>query len=492
MGNNDSLKSRTLAGLFWMYMERIGAQLISFIVSIVLARLLMPEEYGIIAIVLVFINLCNVFVTGGFGKALVQKKDAEEVDFSSVFYFSFVFSLALYALLFFTAPLVARFYEMPLLSPVIRVMGIRLVISSFNTVQHARVTKSMQFKKYFFSTLGGTLCSAAVGIALAYSGAGVWALVAQYLTNTTIDTLVLFVTVRWRPKLLFSFSRLKVLLGFGWKILVGGLVDTLYEDFRSLYVGKLYTASDLAYYSRGQSYTSLIVTNVNSSISSVLFPVISKIQKSKDSVRMVTRRAIKTSAYVLTPMLMGLIVVAEPVVLLLLTEKWLPCVPYLQILCINGALIPIHTANVQAMNAVGRSDITLKLNIAKKAFGFTMVLVFARISVLAMTLAGLATALVSLILNTAPNKKLFEYGFFRQVGDILPYWLMSGVMMLCVFAVSFLPIANVFLMLMLQILVGAAVYFLQSILFKVESFFYILNTVKSILKRGKTPAPSAE
>ena len=295
MNNNDYLKSKTLSGLLWMYMERIGAQVVSFVVSIVLARLLMPEEYGVISIVLVFINICNIFATGGFGKALVQKKDADDVDFSSVFYFNLAISTFLYLILFFTAPIISSFYDMPILTPVIRVMGIRLIITSFNSVQHAKTTKSMQFKKYFFSTLGGTILSAVIGIVLAYRGFGVWALVAQYLTNTITDTIILFFTVKWRPKLCFSFSRLKVLLSFGWKILVGGLVDTLYEDFRSLYIGKLYSATDLAYYSRGQSYSNLIVTNVNSSISSVLFPVISKVQDTKSSVKAITRRAIKTS-----------------------------------------------------------------------------------------------------------------------------------------------------------------------------------------------------
>ena len=488
MSSNNSLKTKTLAGLFWMYMERIGAQVVSFIVSVVLARLLLPEQYGVISIVMVFINLCNVFVTSGWGKSLVQKKDADDVDFSSVFYFSFLFSVMLYSVLFFTAPTIARFYDMPILSPVLRVMGLRLIVASFNTVQHARVTKAMQFKRYFFSTLGGTIASAVVGIALAYAGCGVWALVAQYLTNTTVDTLILFITVKWRPKWVFSFARLKILLNFGWKMLAASLVDTLYEDFRSLYIGKLYSAADLAYYSKGKSYADLVVTNVNSSISSVLFPAISKVQSSIDSVKALTRRAMKTSAYILTPLLAGLAIVAEPLVTILLTEKWLPCVPYLQILCFNGALKPLHTANLQAIYAMGRSDIVLKIDVAKKVFGFTMVLIFARISVLAMAFAGMATGVVSLIANAVPNKKLFGYGFWEQIKDIIPYWLMSGVMMLSVWGVSHLSIGNMYVALAIQVLVGVITYILLSVIFKVESFSYILNTIKSIVPKKKNTA----
>ena len=483
MANNDSLKSKTLSGLFWMFFQRIGGQLVSFVVSVVLARLLLPEEYGVISIVMIFVNLCNVFITSGWSNALVQNKDADDVDFSSVFYFSIVFSVALYIGLFFAAPVIANFYEMPLLTPVIRVMGIRLMITSVNSVQHARVTKLMQFKKYFFSTLGGNICSAIVGIALAYTGAGVWALVAQYMTSTLFDTIILFVTVKWRPKLLFSFKRLKVLIRYGWKVLATDLVNTIYEDFRGLYVGKLYSAADLAYYTRGQSYSNLVVNNINSTISSVLFPVISNVQENVASVKAITRRAIKTSSYVLTPMIMGLAIVAEPTVRLLLTDKWLPCVPYLQILCINGALMPLNTANVQAMNAVGRSDLALKLGIAKKTFGFTMILIFARYSILAMTYAGLATGLVSLILNALPNKKLFNYGILEQIKDVIPCWLITAGMMLSVWGVSHIPIDNLILALAVQVLVGVVAYVLLSIIFKIESFYYILNTIKGFLKK---------
>lgn len=481
---NSTLKSKTLSGLFWMYMERIGAQVVSFVVSVVLARLLMPEEYGVISIVLVFINICNVFVTSGFGKALVQKKNADDVDFSSVFYFSFVFSVVLYIVLFFSAPFISDFYSMPILTSVIRVMGIRLIITSFNSIQHAKTTKSMQFKKYFFSTIGGTVLSAFIGIALAYSGAGVWALVAQYMTNCITDTVILFFTVRWRPKWLFSFKRLKGLFSYGWKMLAGSLVDTLYEDFRSLYVGKLYSPTDLAYYSRGQSYSHLVVTNVNSSISSVLFPLISNVQDDKSSVKLILRRSIKTSTYILTPLLMGLAIVAEPLVLVLLTEKWLPCVPYLQILCINGALMPIHTANIQAINAVGRSDITLKVGIVKKTFGFFMIVFFARISIMAMTYAGLASGVVALIFNTLPNKKLLDYGLLEQIKDIVPYWIMSGVMMLGVWGVSCIPLGNVYVELAVMVLAGGAIYILLSLIFRVEAFNYILNTIKSFFRNS--------
>ncbi len=479
---NDSIKGKTIAGLFWTFAERIGAQLVSFVVSIVLARLLMPEEYGIIAIVWVFINICNVFVNSGFGRSLIQKKNADDLDFSSVFWFSMAMSLVLYAGLFAAAPWIARYYEMELLAPVLRVMGLRLIVAAFNTVQKAKVSREMQFKKFFFSTIGGTLVSAVVGIAMAYLGFGVWALVAQELTNVAIDTAILFITIKWRPRLMFSLERMKSLFHYGWKVLVSSLIDTLYEDFRSLYIGKLYTAQDLAYYTRGKQFPHLLVDNVNTSIASVLFPAISAAQGDPDAVKAMARRAMKTSSYVLTPMLVGLAAVAEPLIVLLLTEKWLPSVPFLQIICISCALLPLQTANVQAINAVGRSDITLKLSIIKKSFGLVMIVVFTRISVKAMALAGVATGVFSLLVNVFPNRKLIDYGLKEQLRDVVPNWLLSLAMLVLVRLVHLLGL-SVIPELIVMVLVGVVSYVAMSVIFRVESFTYIWKLLKPALGR---------
>ena len=478
----DSLKGKTIAGLFWSFAERIGAQLVSFVVSMVLARLLMPEEYGIIAIVWVFINLCNVFVNSGFGRALVQKKDADDLDFSSVFWFSLVMSILLYGGMYLAAPWIARYYEMAQLTPVLRVMGLRLIVASLNTVQKAKVSRDMEFRKFFFSTIGGTLVSAVVGIAMAYAGAGVWALVAQELTNVLIDTVILFTTIDWHPKLMFSLDRMKGLFNYGWKVLVASLIDTFYQEFRSLYIGKLYTAADLAYYTKGKQFPELLVDNVNTSISSVLFPAIASAQSDPDAVKAMTRRAMKTSSYVLTPMLVGLAVVSKPLVTLILTEKWLPCVPFMQILCINCALMPLQTANVQAINALGRSDISLKLNVIKKCFGMTVVLIFARFSVEAMAWAGVANSIFALCMNVSPNRKLIDYGLWEQLRDILPNWLVSVAMMVPVRMVSFLGLP-LLPELLVMVLTGVVFYVAASILFHLESFVYIWNMLKPVLFR---------
>lgn len=479
----ENIKSKVMSGLIWKFAERISAQLVTFIVSIVLARLLSPSHYGAIAIVNVFITLANVFVVSGFGNSLIQKKDADDTDFSSVFYFNILMSIVMYAVVFFCAPIIANFYSMPVLAPVLRVMGIRLIVAGINSVQHAYVARYMLFKRFFWSTLGGTLVSGVVGVIMAYQGFGIWALAAQYMTNTTVDTIVLWFTVKWRPKLLFSIKRLGRMFSYGWKLLVSCLLDTGYNELRSLVIGKMYTSSDLAFYNKGRSFPTLVVTNINTSIQSVIFPVMSNCQDEKDRVKAMMRRSIRTSSYIMLPLMAGLALVAEPFVKLLLTEKWLPCVPYLQIACFTYAFMPIHTANLQAIKAMGRSDIFLKLEIKKKVFGLVVLISSMHYGVMAIAVSGMVSTLFSSVVNSMPNKKIIDYGYFEQISDlfngIIPLTLMSlavaGVRILCL---------STIIELVLQVIVGAIVYVLISFITKNESFLYILSTIKGMMKRG--------
>ena len=288
-------KMTVISNLVWRFAERCGAQLVSFIVSIVLARILAPEDYGTIALVTVFTAILQVFVDSGIGTALIQKKDADEIDFSSVFYFNFVVCLILYLGMFSAAPFIADFYGDVTLVPVIRILSLTIVISGVKGIQQAYVSRNMLFKRFFFSTIGGTIFSAVLGIAMAYAGFGIWALVAQQLSNTFIDTLILWITVRWRPTKSFSWTRLKYLLSFGWKLLVSSLLDTAYNNLRNLIIGKMYSSSDLAFYNQGDKFPKVIVTNINASIDSVLLPTMSSAQDDKERVKQMTRRAIKTS-----------------------------------------------------------------------------------------------------------------------------------------------------------------------------------------------------
>ena len=479
----QNTRSQALSGLMWRFLERFGAQGVTFVVSIILARLLDPEVYGIVAIVTVFTAILNVFIDSGLGNALIQKKDADDLDFSSVFFFNLFMCVALYLLLFAAAPLIAKFYKMPQLTAVIRVMSLTVIISGVKNVQQAYVSKHLLFKRFFFATLGGTLGAAVLGIWMAYRGYGVWALVAQGLFNSAVDTLILWITVRWRPKLMFSSERFRGLFSFGWKLLVSQLIDTVYNNLRQLIIGKLYNADNLAFYNRGYMLPNVFVVNVNTAIDSVLFPVMSNAQDDVESVRAMTRRSIQVSSYVMWPIMLGIAAVSKPLVAVLLTEKWLPCVPYVIIFCISYAFLPMETANLNAIKALGRSDIFLRLTVIKKIIGFVILLATMWFGPLIMAASNLFFSVVNQIINAWPNRKLLGYSYGQQVADILPSMLLSGVMFAAAWCVQYLGLGN-FVTLLIQTAVGVAVYVLGSAILRIESFGYILSILKGHRKNN--------
>lgn len=483
MKNNSSVFSNFI----WRFLERCGAQGVTFVVSIVLARLLDPSVYGTVALVTIFTTIMQVFVDSGMGNALIQKKDADDLDFSSVFYFNMAVCSVLYLMMFFAAPFISAFYKMPDLTPVIRVLSLILIISGVKNVQQAYVSRNMLFKRFFFSTLGGTIGAGVVGIAMAYKGYGVWALVAQMLFNTAVDTTILWITVKWRPKKMFSLERLKGLFSYGWKLLISSLIDTVYIDLRQLVIGKIYSKEDLAHYNQGDKFPKLIVTNINTSIDSVLLPTMSKAQDDPEAVKNMTRRAIKTSTYIMMPLMVGLAVCAEPLISLIMTEKWLPCVPFIRIFCFSYAFWPIHTANLNAIKAMGRSDLFLKLEIIKKIVGVIALLSTMWVSPLAMAYSLLVISIFSQIINSWPNKRLMNYSYIEQVKDMMPQIILSFGMGAIVYSVKFIGLNN-YLTLGAQIVVGGMIYVLGSKLFHVDSYEYIKSTVKGLLKKNKKEA----
>ena len=456
--------------------------MVTFIVSIVLARILMPEDYGAVALVTVFTTIMQVFVDSGLSTALIQKKDADDLDFSSVFYFNFGVCIILYLIMFFAAPFIASFYEMPELVSIIRVISLTIVISGVKGVQQSYVSRNMLFKRFFYATLGGTIFSAFLGIAMAYAGFGVWAIVAQQLSNTAIDTLILWITVKWRPKFMFSWGRLKGLLGFGWKMLASALLDTLYGNIRSLVIGKMYSSADLAYYNQGDKFPRVIANNINTSIDSVLLPTMASVQDEPARVKSMTRRAIKTSTYIMAPLMMGLAFCAEPIVRLVLTDKWLPCVPFLRIFCITYMFYPIHTANLNAIKAMGRSDLFLKLEIAKKIVGMALLLSTMWFGVMAMAYSLLVSSVTSQIINSWPNRKLLNYRYWDQLKDILPGIALAVFMGCCVNLVGLLHLSNT-VTLLIQIPMGAVIYIGASAAMHLESYEYLMGMIRPVLKK---------
>ena len=473
------MKKKTITSFFWRFAERCGAQGVQFIVSIVLARLLAPEAYGTISLVTVFTAILQVFVDSGLGTALIQKMDADDLDFSSVFYFNIGVCLFLYCGIFVAAPYIALFYEDPALTTIVRALSLTIVVSGVRGIQQAYVSRHLIFKRFFFATIGGTFVSAVIGVAMAYMGYGVWALVGQQLSNATVGTIILWITVKWRPKLMFSWKRLKGLLSFGWKLLASSLLETVYNNLRNLIIGKLYSSADLAYYNQGDKFPKVIITNINSSIDSVLLPTMSGVQDDQARVRGMTRRAIKTSIYIMAPLMMGLAFCAEPIVRLVLTEKWLPCVPYLQIFCFTYMFWPVHTANLNAIKAMGRSDLFLKLEIVKKVVGLVLLFCTMHISVMAMAYSMIVSSILSQIINSWPNRKLLNYSYLSQLADILPSFLLAVLMGAVVYMFQFFG-WNDLVTLVIQIPLGAILYLLGSYLLRLEPFVYLKELAKKI------------
>ena len=462
-------------------MERMGAQIISFVVSIVLARILNPDAYGTIALIAVFTTIMQVFVDSGLGNALIQKKNADDIDFSTVFYFNIVFCALIYGLMWLASPAIASFYRDSALVPYIRVLSLTIVVSGLKNVQQAYVSRNMLFKKFFFSTIFGTVGAGVVGIVMALQGFGVWALVAQQLFNLTIDTMILWITVPWRPKKYFSFDRLRGLLSYGWKLLASSLLDTGYNNLRQLLIGRIYTRADLAYFNQGDKFPALIINNINASIDSVLLPAMSMEQDDKDRVRDMTRRSITISTYLMSPLLVGMAACADTFVRLILTDKWIFCVPYMRIFCIVYMFYPIHTANLNAIKAMGRSDLFLKLEIIKKSLGLVVLFVFVRISVMALALSTLAFSILAMAINAWPNRQLLSYSIKDQILDILNNLMIAAIMGVIVYAEGLLAVPDI-LLLIIQIGTGMVIYIALSYILKNQSFMYLLNFLRT---RGK-------
>ena len=462
--------THTLNNMIWKF--------VTLVVSIILARILDPSSYGAIAIVNIFISLANVFVSDGLGSALIQRKKVDTLDYSSVLYFNIMVSAGLYLVLYFIAPFISSFYGSgyEILTPVLRVMGIKLILAAINSVQQAYVSRNMIFKKFFWATLIGTVVSGIVGVWMAYAGYGIWALVGQYLTNSTVDTIVLGISLRKRPAFVFSFARVKSFIKFGSGILATGLLTTLYTKIRALLIGKIYSSADLAYYERASKFPDIFVTNINSSISAVIFPRLSQEQDNKQRIKELMRQFVRLSSYLLIPLLIGLAAVSNSLVKILLTDKWLPCVFLLQMLCLNHIFRPLHTANIQALKAIGRSDITFRLEVIKKTIEIVTLIAVMRISVEAIVINMVIMSAIFTAVNAYPVNKYIGYSYKEQITDILPTIVLSGLMFLSVILFGMLEI-NIYLKLVCQILIGISTFIGLSIATKNKELKVVIDMI---------------
>jgi len=473
-----------LGSLVWKLAELVGATVAQLVISIVLARILTPADFGIIALVGVFIALANVFVVSGLGTALVQKKTVDSLDLSSVFFACMGISAALFASIFLLAPILADFYVRPELALVMRVLAGSMFLTPLNVVQNALVSRGMLFKRVFVNSSVATLLSGVLGVALAMGGYSLWALVAQQVSNQFLLSMLLYASVRWRPTFEFSWGRLMGILSFSWKILASGLIDSIYGQARTLIIGLVYPPGVLGFYTKGQSFPNMIVTAMDGSIQAVMLPVLSSQQDDGPTLKATMRRAMVMSSYIVFPAMAGMAAVANPLVRLLLTDKWLPAVPFLQIFCGVFALWPVHTANLQAIVALGRSDVMLRLEVIKKVIGVAVLAVTIQFGPMAMAAGLLVTGVVSTLINARPNVTLLNYRYREQVRDLAPAFLVSVLMGAAVWALNGLKLSMA-AMLSLQTIAGLVIYIGGSWLLRLEPFVYAAGVAQDVLRKRR-------
>ena len=479
-----TLKERILSGVFWKLLENGGTQGILFIVTVLLARLIEPAEYGVLTITTIFVSIAGVFVQSGFSLSLVQRKDCDDTDLSSVFWFTLAAAFILYSILYLSAPLIADYYNQEKVVSALRVIAIILFFGAVSSVQTAIIMRQLEYRKRFFVSLVSVLLSGTVGITMALKGFGVWALIAEQITDNLTMCIGLTIATRWLPAFIFSFSRIKSLFSFGWKLVVSSFLDTVYSDLSGLIIGRRYNTAMLAQYDKGRKFPQLIITNATGAIQSAAFPAFSKTQTDLPRLKSMLRRSVMLSAFLMFPMMAGLAAVASPLVHILLTDKWMGSVPFMQVFCIMFAMYPIDATVLQAFNGIGRSDVYLKLEVAKKICGILLLViaVFLFDSSIAIAWSLAFTAVFSVLFNAIPAKTLFNYTYREQLKDILPSLVLSLAMFGIVSLVSLFPIHD-YLLLAIQILAGFFFYAGTASLLHMEEMNYLIKTAREWINK---------
>ncbi len=457
-------QKKVVGSLSYKFIEQLSVKGTSLLIGIVLARLLDVADFGVISLLTVFTHLASAIIEGGLSTSLIQMKEVDTKDYSTVFYTSFGLALVLYLVLFGTAPMIAEYYDNSSMCIYLRVIGLNLFVTPFNSIQLGYVYRNMMFKRLLIASLSACVISGGVGIAMAYMGMGAWALVAQTLLSSIVSVVLLFLLIPWKPTAEFSLQKLKEHFGYGWKLLVSSLLETGYIELRTLLIGKRYTTNDLAYYNRGDTYPKTIITSLNTAVTTVMFPVLSSEQGNLSAVKNLTRKTVSLSAFILFPVMAGFAAIAEGFVEIVLTDKWAECVVYLQLACLTYAIMPINSCNLQAIKAIGRSDVFLRLTVIKKIVGIMLIVaaVFAFNSPLAVAIVAALFAPIELLINALPNRKLIDYHLSEQIKDIFPAFLSSVVMFILVNSLNKV-IVQVYLRLVVQIVAGVAIYFICSV-----------------------------
>ena len=480
----DSLKTKTKKGLAWSMIERFATQGVQFLFGIILARLLSPDDYGVIAMPLVFLAIAQCIIDSGFSTALIRKPELTEDDLSTAFYFNIGIGILCYAVLFFTSPLIADFYHTPILSSLLKVTALAVLFNPLCAVQQAILTRKIDFKTQAIVSFSGAVVSGIVGLYMAYNGFGVWSLVFQQVGGYVMRTILLWILGKWKPKRKWSWESFHYLWGFGSKMLGSGLLDTIYNNIYPIVIGKYFSAQDLGNYTRAQQFSSLPSSNVTGVLQRVTFPVLSSIQNEDERLAKNYRKILKLSAFLIFPMMLILSAVANPLVRILLTDKWSGCVVLLQIICFQMMWYPIHAINLNLLTVKGRSDLFFRLEIFKKIMGVCIMFITIPHGIIWMVSGGIVSSMLSLIINTYYTGKLINVGYFKQMGDLLPIFGVSFIMWLIVHAIISLS-SNLYCQLVLGISLGAIVYLIGAKIFLKVEFNDALSMVPDKIKRVK-------
>lgn len=477
----SNIKSKAIAGFFWQLAQKLFGQVIHFVVSVILARLLMPEEFGIVALSSMFMLLINVVLSGGLHLALIQKKDADDKDFSTIYVAGLIFALIFYAIIFLTAPYVAKAFGNDLACPVLRVLGLNTIIASLSGVQNAYISRHLQFKKLFYVSFSGTVLSAIVGVAMAYTGWGVWALVGQSMTLTIATTIALSVVVPWHPSIKFYWSRFTSMYAFAWRQMVATIIGTVSNQMRGYAIGIKYSAADLAYYNRGEGIPNIFYSQLFLTVKSVFLPAVAKLQDDTEAVKNALSRTMKISSYALTPAMLGLAAMSSNIVLALYTEKWMPAVPFMQLICVMYCFLLLGNMNIEALTAMGRTDIVMKLESGKSVAMLSILAVTVFISPLAIAAGQTMYSIGACLFNMWPNKRVLNYSIRQQAKDVSSNVLMSVVMAVVVYVVGYLPL-NLYALIAVQMIVGVTLYWIMSVMFHNESYYYLKDMLLKKIK----------
>lgn len=478
----EELRNKTINGMVWQFLQKISGQLIGFIISVILARILSPSDYGLVALAGMFLILMGLFSNGGLGPALIQKKEVDEDDYNTMFVTQFVFASFLYVIIYFCAPFFAHFFvtvDGNQLVSIIRVMALTMPLGALSGVQNSIVTRKLMFRWYFYANSASLVVSAFIGLYMAFNSYGAWALVGQSMASTVVSTIVIFCLLDWHPKFRFSYQRFRPLFIQGLKYMGTAFISTFTSQVKGYALGLKYSASDLAYYNRGEGIPNLLCNNIDDTIQSVLFPSLSKIQDDREAVRNALRRAIRISTFILMPMLFGLAAVADKVVILIFSEKWAPSIPFMQVLCFCLAIGIMCNVNIQALKAIGKIGLMLKLEFVKKPIMLLVIIGTMMISPLAIAWGILFFNIFVYFVNSYPNKKSIGYSYKQQLVDVGPNMAMALIMASIVYFLGRCVFINIYVLIFVQVVIGVISYLLMAILFKNDSLYYLVNYIKN-------------